>query len=337
MTTAPSKPALRDQFPHSSVPKWGGTKSNLHHQSRRPPLHFSHTPPPRVSELGNRSDHAAARFSSDAVSNGGASRLGSRSSFVDATNYQRTAPKPEKVQGGDEVGGVGVEAAAVEVAEKQWNLRPRRVAVKTAIEIVVPGGGCVKRGEAAGEKVMEEGERKGKSVRLRSVVEGTGIERGKKQRFWISLSREEIEEDVYALTGGRPARRPRKRAKNVQKNLDVGDSNFDMNLFPGLWLAGVSPECYRALDTPVKGRHDHNDTSSNYRIFLLRLIVRTLDSDDILRFGYLLRVGAYASRRKYCNLAKVTWAMEHFSRYNWRISQDSMYRSITFAILKVYF
>ncbi|KAL9275894.1 hypothetical protein AKJ16_DCAP11981 [Drosera capensis] len=244
MTTAPSKPALRDEFPHSSIPKWGGTKSNLHHQSRRPPLHFSPPPPPpRVSELGNRSDHAAARFYPDAVSNGAASTLGSRSSFVDATNYQRTAPTPEKVQGGDEAGGVGVEAAAVEVAEKQWNLRPRRVGVKTAIEIVVPGGGCVKRGEAAGEKVMEEGERKGKSVRLRR-------EQGQRGRFWIALSREEIEEDVYALTGGRLARRPRKRANNVQKNLDVGDSNFDMNLFPGLWFAGVSPECYRALDTP---------------------------------------------------------------------------------------
>ncbi|KAL9262350.1 hypothetical protein AKJ16_DCAP12327 [Drosera capensis] len=298
MTTAPSKskPPLRDQFP-----KWGGTKSKFHHhQSRHPPLHFSPPPPPRVADLGNRSDHAAARFYSDAGSNGGASRLGSRSSFVDATHYQRTAPAPEKVQGGDEVGDEGVEAAAVEAVEKQWNLRPRRVAVKKV--------------------AMEERERKGKSVRLRGVVEGTGTERGKKQRFWIALSREEIEEDVYALTGGRPARRPRKRAKNVQKNLDVGGSSFDMNLFPGLWLAGVSPECYQALDTPVKfrysllpsllclfsccyifgsfclffmvyvglmhsfrGRHDHTDTSSNYRIFLLRLIVRTLDRDDILR------------------------------------------------------
>ncbi|TKY47859.1 hypothetical protein E2542_SST29920 [Spatholobus suberectus] len=33
----------------------------------------------------------------------------------------------------------------------------------------------------------------------------------KKRKFWIALSREKIEEDIFIMTGSRPARRPRKR------------------------------------------------------------------------------------------------------------------------------
>ncbi|EPS67747.1 hypothetical protein M569_07028, partial [Genlisea aurea] len=57
---------------------------------------------------------------------------------------------------------------------------------------------------------------------------------GKKRRLWISLSREEIEEDVYAFTGGRPSRRPKKWPKNVQNQLD--------KLFPGLYLVGAAAD-----------------------------------------------------------------------------------------------
>ncbi|KAK4421277.1 hypothetical protein Salat_2078200 [Sesamum alatum] len=82
-----------------------------------------------------------------------------------------------------------------------------------------------------------------KSQRLRGLVEGRqqngGVERRAKRKVWISLSREEIEEDVYALTGGRPARRPRRWPKNVQKQLD--------NVFPGLYLVGVAADSYRVM------------------------------------------------------------------------------------------
>lgn len=58
-----------------------------------------------------------------------------------------------------------------------------------------------------------------KSVRLRGFAEEG--ERKEKRKFWISLSKEEIEEDIFVMTGSRPARRPRKRPKNEQKQLDV--------------------------------------------------------------------------------------------------------------------
>jgi hypothetical protein len=45
--------------------------------------------------------------------------------------------------------------------------------------------------------------------------------RRKRAPFSVSLTAEEIEEDIYALTGARPRRRPRKRPRVVQRQLDV--------------------------------------------------------------------------------------------------------------------
>ncbi|KAL3817996.1 hypothetical protein ACJIZ3_003901 [Penstemon smallii] len=90
-----------------------------------------------------------------------------------------------------------------------------------------------------------------KSQRLsRGFAEGGQVERKEKRKVWISLSREEIEEDVYALTGGKPARKPKKWPKNVQKTLD--------NLFPGMYLVGVAADSYRV--------HDGQEYGANYLI-----------------------------------------------------------------------
>jgi hypothetical protein len=43
----------------------------------------------------------------------------------------------------------------------------------------------------------------------------------KRAPFAVALTAEEVEEDVYALTGARPRRRPRKRPRVVQRQLDV--------------------------------------------------------------------------------------------------------------------
>jgi len=42
-----------------------------------------------------------------------------------------------------------------------------------------------------------------------------------KTKFSVSLSKEEVEHDFLALLGNRPPRRPKKRPRIVQKNLDV--------------------------------------------------------------------------------------------------------------------
>ncbi|VAH63103.1 uncharacterized protein LOC125548536 [Triticum urartu] len=63
---------------------------------------------------------------------------------------------------------------------------------------------------------------------------------GMRGPFAVALDAEEIEEDVYALTGARPRRRPRKRARVVQRQLD--------SLFPGLWLTEITADAYRVPD-----------------------------------------------------------------------------------------
>ncbi|KAI3468990.1 hypothetical protein Pfo_025653 [Paulownia fortunei] len=118
---------------------------------------------------------------------------------------------------------------------KPWNLRPRKDVIKVESN---------SNKETAAENTNNKNisNTNGvKSERLRGLVEGGqlngGVERKGKRKLWISLSRGEIEEDIYALTGGKPARRPRKWPKNVQKQLD--------NVFPGLYLVGVAPDSYR--------------------------------------------------------------------------------------------
>uniref|UniRef100_A0A0E0HHU5 DUF1639 family protein n=1 Tax=Oryza nivara TaxID=4536 RepID=A0A0E0HHU5_ORYNI len=64
--------------------------------------------------------------------------------------------------------------------------------------------------------------------------------RRKRAPFSVALTPEEIEEDIYALTGSRPRRRPRKRPRVVQRQLD--------SLFPGLWLTEVTADAYRVPD-----------------------------------------------------------------------------------------
>uniref|UniRef100_A0A0A9DLN2 DUF1639 domain-containing protein n=1 Tax=Arundo donax TaxID=35708 RepID=A0A0A9DLN2_ARUDO len=64
--------------------------------------------------------------------------------------------------------------------------------------------------------------------------------RRKRAPFSVSLTAEEIEEDIYALTGARPRRRPRKRPRVVQRQLD--------SLFPGLWLTEITADAYQVPD-----------------------------------------------------------------------------------------
>ncbi|KAK3163801.1 hypothetical protein QOZ80_1AG0008480 [Eleusine coracana subsp. coracana] len=59
-------------------------------------------------------------------------------------------------------------------------------------------------------------------------------------RFSVTLTAEEIDEDIYAVTGARARRRPRRRPRPVQKQLDM--------LFPGSWLSEITAETYRVPD-----------------------------------------------------------------------------------------
>ncbi|CAL1401644.1 unnamed protein product [Linum trigynum] len=284
MATAPVKPQLKSlhNFPVSL--KWGKTAtlaaggSNVTGGRPAPP------PLPNDSETDSDPDAFRRQHRRPPPPPAGASmaphRVGSRSARQQRFSFSSCSsilPKPmpkqqtvtvhEKPSAAEEQlrkevvavsernkdvesgGGGGGEAEEVEEEgnhQRPWKLRPRR------------GLYCSLVG--SGELTMQQPKDKAqqqtpaKSMRLRGLAEDLGVgggggggvsfERKEKRKFWIALSKEEIEEDVFILTGSRPSRRPMKRPKNVQKLVD--------NVFPGLWLVGATVDSYRIPDTPIK-------------------------------------------------------------------------------------
>ncbi|XP_077220447.1 uncharacterized protein LOC143854384 [Tasmannia lanceolata] len=121
-----------------------------------------------------------------------------------------------------------------ESAARPWNLRTRRSACKDPNKIRLGS-----RNEKQPSPLLMP-ENLVKSVRLRSAAPVKMLEKKERRKFSVSLSRDEIEEDFFAMTGSRPARRPKKRAKMIQRQLDA--------CFPGLWLSEVTPDSYKVDD-----------------------------------------------------------------------------------------
>ncbi|KAI3453044.1 hypothetical protein Pfo_009707 [Paulownia fortunei] len=143
---------------------------------------------------------------------------------------------------------------------RPWNLRTRRAACKMPVSGFVSGrnggattaGGGKDGGVGKGLRVDAPRPNSGfsqmrvaataiahKSPMHRSDGNGMAASGEKKERpkFSVPLSKRDIEEDFFAMVGHRPPRRPKKRAKIVQKQLDT--------LFPGLWLTEVTPDMYK--------------------------------------------------------------------------------------------
>lgn len=129
-----------------------------------------------------------------------------------------------------------------EFIPKTWNLRPRKPITKPKNQ----NGGSPKIGASAAE---ENKNHRPESTRTRNATEPKAAEKKdkkkEKQKFSVSLTREEIDEDMFAMTGSKASRRPKKRAKNVQRQLDY--------VFPGLWLSSITPDSYKVSDPPLKG------------------------------------------------------------------------------------
>ncbi|KAM7256732.1 hypothetical protein ACFE04_012473 [Oxalis oulophora] len=188
-------------------------------------------------------------------------RVGSRSSRPHRSSFASFLQKPNLNQNDDDEDEQEEEEEKI---EKPWNLRPRKnnnhhgCGGDAVVALpVVSGGGRESNGR------QQHQQRDHSMMRLRgsnnhiteeekaaAAAAKEVMNNSKKSKtltkFWISLSKEEIEEDVFIMTGNRPARRPKKRPKNVQKQLDF--------VFPGLWLVGTTVDSYRVNDPPVKER-----------------------------------------------------------------------------------
>ncbi|XP_074557628.1 uncharacterized protein LOC141813569 [Curcuma longa] len=101
-----------------------------------------------------------------------------------------------------------------------WNLRTRRGASRE-----------IERRRSVSPPPPPTAEKR--TIRLRSE----GPKRNQRPRFSISLTKEEIDEDIYAVTGCRARRRPRKRPRVIQKQLET--------LFPGSWLTEIAADSYK--------------------------------------------------------------------------------------------
>ncbi|KAJ8774328.1 hypothetical protein K2173_011200 [Erythroxylum novogranatense] len=238
---ATAKPQPLHNFPLSL--KWGQTTTLAanHHQPRT-------TNSPVVPDSETESD-AEPRPTPPP-------RVGSRSARlqrISFTSCSAMLPKPRKGSperpqkaaennGDEEDGGQGKQRRAEEEEEEDnlrpWKLRPRKPILKESASSV------------AAMQVNEQRESRDivlcqKQTRLRGLSESVAEGAEKKERkLWIPLSKDEIEEDIFVMTGSRPVRRPKKRPKNVQKVLDT--------LFPGLWMSGMRPDYYRLVYLPVK-------------------------------------------------------------------------------------
>ncbi|CAL9777636.1 unnamed protein product [Musa acuminata subsp. burmannicoides] len=141
-------------------------------------------------------------------------------------------PKEEARRGreGKEADKASSCAATVAEATRPWNLRTRRAACN------FPADRYGNHGSIYGATAMETIDPPMKTVRLQSDES----KKGRMEKFSISLSRSEIEEDFFAIKGTKPSRRPKKRAKIVQRELD--------SLFPGLSLSEITPDSYEVVE-----------------------------------------------------------------------------------------
>ncbi|RLN31194.1 formin-like protein 18 [Panicum miliaceum] len=127
---------------------------------------------------------------------------------------QTPSPGKEKPQG--QQGSPGATGASQ--PPRPWNLRTRRSAT------VAP---LASRSEGAWKAAA------GQAHQSLASPPAVPTKRG----FSASLTKEEIAEDFAAIRGTRPPRRPKKRPRAVQRQLDM--------LYPGLSLADVNLESYK--------------------------------------------------------------------------------------------
>ncbi|THU45943.1 hypothetical protein C4D60_Mb02t23290 [Musa balbisiana] len=122
--------------------------------------------------------------------------------------------------------------AETAVIAKPWNLRTRRAACSAPSE----NGEYLYPVLASGSSSLFVAEKSCPAAEMMKR-KSSGSENGERQKFSVSLSRDEIEQDIWAIKGRKLPRRPKKRLRIVQRQLDL--------LFPGLWLSEVTPETYR--------------------------------------------------------------------------------------------
>lgn len=114
-------------------------------------------------------------------------------------------PARSKAVAIDATDAVDDETQCADEVAKTWNLRPRRPVTRPP--------------NANAQESNPQAQSQPELTVIRAVSEEKVAK--KRQIFSVSLSKEDIEKDFLITTGSKPPRRPKKRARNVQKQLDV--------------------------------------------------------------------------------------------------------------------
>lgn len=105
-------------------------------------------------------------------------------------------------------------AAAAAAEARPWNLRTRRAACKAPVAGGSGKGLKIEEKKLNHSPLRTDGNVKSPKLRV-------SPDKAERPKFSVSLSKKEIEEDFMEMVGHRPPRRPKKRHRNVQKDLDV--------------------------------------------------------------------------------------------------------------------
>ncbi|MED6194690.1 hypothetical protein PIB30_030757 [Stylosanthes scabra] len=143
--------------------------------------------------------------------------------------------------GGEEGGGANGGGGGGGASNRPWNLRTRRAACKApAPPSASPQAQALSAPhDEDGNKLFDVG---GSSSHYQVKDKKVMMMMNERSKFSVSLSKEEVEQDFWGLVGTRPPRRPKKRPRIVQRQLDT--------LFPGLWLTEVNADCYKVAEVP---------------------------------------------------------------------------------------
>uniref|UniRef100_A0A7C9DN95 DUF1639 family protein n=1 Tax=Opuntia streptacantha TaxID=393608 RepID=A0A7C9DN95_OPUST len=112
---------------------------------------------------------------------------------------------------------------------RPWNLRDRRAACK--------------------EPLVESKSGSEQTAAMKAPPPAradAGAGEGGRAKFSVALSKQEIEDDFVKMMGRRPPRKPKKRPRYVQRQLDT--------LFPGLWLSEITADMYKVNENPESAK-----------------------------------------------------------------------------------
>lgn len=121
--------------------------------------------------------------------------------------------------------GEAAEQGKQENPVRPWNLRTRRAACRAPIDGA--GGG---KATASHSPQKGEGENNNLSSLLKPALRSGTEKREERAKFCPTLNQKEVEDDFMKITGRRPPRKPKKRPRAVQRQLEVSGIPRLLNL-----------------------------------------------------------------------------------------------------------